>query len=290
MSEFAELARAKVNLTLQVLGKRDDGYHELVSLVAFATLADGVTLDTRAPMGVSVTGPFGPSIAGENLLQVCLRRLAQAEPRLTLGLVTLHKRLPVAAGIGGGSADAGALLRIVRRANPGLDTGVDWSALARALGADVPVCFANTAHWISGIGERLEPLARPLPALDVVLINPLTAVPPDKTARVFRALGARQFSSGALQSVRPNIPDRRELIALMQRCGNDLEAPATAIVPDIETIMEALKQQSGVDLVQMSGGGPTCFGVFQSLADAAWAAAAIRHAQPSWWVEATTLS
>lgn len=289
MGEFAEPARAKINLTLKVLGKRPDGYHELDSLVAFADAGDVVTLDTDAPAGVDVTGPFGPSIAGENLLQVCLHRLAKAAPRLRLGRITLNKRLPVAAGIGGGSADAGAALRAVRRANPELDRTIDWLELATPLGADVPVCFCNVAQWMSGIGERLEPLGVPLPKLNAVLVNPLIAVPPDKTARVFRALAAGPLTDNAAHRAHPEIPDRDALLALMKRCGNGLAMPAKAVVPEIKTVMAVLSQQSGVELVQMSGGGPTCFGVFASREDANAAAAGLRRDHPAWWVEATTL-
>ena len=123
---ITEVARAKVNLTLEVLGQRRDGYHELASLVAFANLGDQLTFDVARPAGVSVDGPFAPTLAGENLIAVALRRLAEIEPRLKLGHVHLNKHLPVAAGIGGGSADAAAVIRAVRRANADLVDAVDW--------------------------------------------------------------------------------------------------------------------------------------------------------------------
>jgi 4-diphosphocytidyl-2-C-methyl-D-erythritol kinase len=214
MSEVTEQARAKVNLTLNVLGKRPDGYHALDSLVAFADIADTVTLSTSRPVGVSVTGPFSASISGENLISVCLQKLTAAEPRLALGQVTLEKKLPVAAGVGGGSSDAGALLRAVRRANPQFESSLDWAALATSLGADVPVCFANQSQWMSGIGDVLEPLGSPLPVLDAVLVNPRVPVPADKTARVFKALGAGQIAGPGIALARPRIPDRAELLAL----------------------------------------------------------------------------
>jgi 4-diphosphocytidyl-2-C-methyl-D-erythritol kinase len=183
MTIVREFAPAKVNLTLEVLGRRADGYHELNSLVAFASVGDHVTLDTSKPVGTSVTGPFGMTIAGANLIDVTLAKLAAAEPRLQLGHVTLEKQLPIAAGIGGGSADAAAVLRAVRRVNPALVDAVDWNAIAVSLGADVPVCLASRLSWMRGLGERVLPLeaaeAINLPAL---IVNPLAPVPADKTA------------------------------------------------------------------------------------------------------------
>jgi 4-diphosphocytidyl-2-C-methyl-D-erythritol kinase len=145
MPFYTEGASAKINLTLEVRGRRKDGYHEIESLVAFADIGDSVILDTSGKTGVKMSGPFAQHIAGENLADVALQRLAAAEPRLALGTVMLEKRLPVASGIGGGSADAAAVLRAVRRANPGFETAVDWQGIALTLGADVPVCLGNRA-------------------------------------------------------------------------------------------------------------------------------------------------
>ena len=156
---FTEFASAKVNLTLEVLGRRIDGplsgYHDIASLVAFARdAADEVILDTSKPVASSVSGPFGATISGRNLIDVTLAKLAHAAPDLQLGAIHLIKNLPVAAGIGGGSADAAAVLRAVRRANPDHANSVDWLALARSLGADVPVCFENSAAWMTGLKDR----------------------------------------------------------------------------------------------------------------------------------------
>lgn len=289
VSLIMERARAKVNLTLRVLGRRADGFHELESLVAFADVADVVTLDTGAPVGVTVTGPFGPSIAGENLVRVTLDRLMHAEPGLRLGHVTLDKHLPIAAGIGGGSADAAAVLRAVRTANPDLADRVDWMGLAAKLGADVPVCFHNRPAIMRGIGEKLEPLDNLAP-LTIVLVNPQVPVPPDKTARVFRALAAGALNPEFPEHARRTFATRSDMLAFMAATGNDLTAPAVATVPEIGGVMDALSRTKGAELVALSGGGPTCFAVLADEASAEAAAARLRDDHPTWWVVATEVS
>jgi 4-diphosphocytidyl-2-C-methyl-D-erythritol kinase len=289
MPVITERARAKVNLTLRVLGRRADGYHELESLVAFADVGDVITLDVDAPVGVSVGGPFGPSIAGDNLVRVTLDRLAGLEPRLRLGAVTLDKHLPVAAGIGGGSADAAAVLRAVKLANPELENGIDWMGLAAKLGADVPVCFLNAPAMMRGIGEQLQPL-RSLPPLCLLLVNPQTPVPPDKTARVFRSLNAKPLAPLIPHQVRIVFETRSALLAFMTATGNDLLKPALQVVPEIGVVMGALKVCAGVEHVALSGGGPTCFAVFADEASAAAAAANLRADYPTWWIAATMVS
>lgn len=286
MTVITERARAKINLTLSVLGRRPDGYHALLSLVAFASAADDVTLDPNAPTGLTVSGPFATAIAGANLAEAAQRLVAEETPGLSVGHITLVKNLPVAAGVGGGSADAAAVLRAIRAAHPAATTQINWSALARRLGADVPVCLANRAVWMSGAGETLHGLDTPLPALDAVLVNPQAPVPADKTARVFRALGAPTLSNAgaAVPSAIPAIPDRAELLALMARTGNDLEAPATAVVPEIENVISALEGCAGARVVRLSGAGPTCFAIFDDQATAEAAAATLASGHPGWWI------
>jgi 4-diphosphocytidyl-2-C-methyl-D-erythritol kinase len=279
---IVELARAKVNLTLEILGRRQDGYHELASLVAFADLGDKLTLDPGAPVGVTVTGPFAPTIAGENLIAVTLRRLAEVEPRLTLGAVSLDKQLPVAAGIGGGSADAAAVLRAVRRANPGLAAGIDWAKLAASIGADVVVCLADRTSWMTGIGEVVTPL-RGWPTLGAVLVNPLTPAPADKTAQVFRRLAAPAFEPG---DKREPPPSGVRAIDYLAAKGNALEPAAIAVMPITVALKSALLGLPGCRYAAVSGGGPTCFGIFD---DPAAAAASLAGEEPSWWVRAVTL-
>jgi 4-diphosphocytidyl-2-C-methyl-D-erythritol kinase len=284
---IAEPAPAKINLTLEILGKRPDGYHELASLVVFAGIGDVVTLDTERPVGLTVSGPFGAALAGDNLIETALRRLAAADPALRLGAVHLDKRLPVAAGIGGGSADAAAVLRAVRRANPGAGH-IPWAPIARSLGADVPVCLMNAAAWMTGTGEHLTPTAG-LPELHAVLVNPLAPVPPDKTTRVFRALAAGPLSRGAEPA--PGTPHNLEgVLALMAACRNDLEAPAWGVVPETQVVLAALRGLPRAAAARMSGAGPTCFALFATAADAQMGAEALQRARPDWWVCATRLN
>lgn len=286
-----ETARAKINLTLRVIGRRADGYHELESLVAFAAIGDSLSLDPGKPKGVTITGEFGGSIAGANLVAVALDALSRAGPDLTLGHITLDKTLPIAAGIGGGSADAAAVLRLVRAENASQSDAVDWTTLAKSLGADVPVCFANTACWMDGIGERLTPLAVPFPELAAVLVNPCVSVPADKTARVFRALGAAPLANNPTpDDAKPALRTHDDVLRLMRATANDLEPAARAIVPEIGVVLAALSENPSAEIVRMSGGGPTCFAIYRTDDDAREAAAQIRTAQPQWWVAPTTLS
>jgi 4-diphosphocytidyl-2-C-methyl-D-erythritol kinase len=279
---ITEVARAKVNLTLEVLGRRPDGMHELASLVAFADIGDALTLDTSRPVGVSVDGRFGPTLAGENLIAVTLRRLSEAEPRLVLGHVHLDKQLPVAAGIGGGSADAAAVLRAVRRANPELSSAVDWMKIAASLGADVPVCLASETAWMTGTGEAVTPL-RGWPALHAVLVNPLVPAPADKTAQVFRRLAAPQLGIDP----RPEPPGSgQSAIDFMASRGNNLERAALAVMPVAAAIKTALLGIAGCRYAAVSGGGPTCFGIFDNPHIAAHI---LGEQEPSWWVRAVTL-
>lgn len=279
---ITEVARAKVNLTLEVLGRRPDGYHELASLVAFANLGDELTFDVLRPVGVSVVGPFAPTLAGENLIAVALRRIADAEPRLQLGHVHLNKQLPVAAGIGGGSADAAAVIRAVRRANPVLESAVDWLKIAVGLGADVPVCISSDTAWMTGIGDIVQAM-RGWPVLHAVLVNPLVAAPSDKTAQVFRRLAAASISDQSL----PKPPASGEAaIDFLASRGNALERPAMAVMPIVAAVKTALLGVPGCRYAAVSGGGPTCFGVFD---EPEVAARVLAQLEPTWWVRAVTL-
>jgi len=290
MTAISELARAKVNLTLRVRGRRADGYHELESLIAFAEAGDRLQLEPGSSTGLHVVGRFAAAISGPNLIETALARLAAAEPQLVLGRVTLDKRLPVAAGIGGGSADAAAVLRGVRQANPTLAARIDWAGIAAALGADVPVCLESEAALVRGMGERMEAVPD-LPRLVAVLANPLIPVPPDKTARVF----ARLDAPPAAPAVPPPLVSATQLTStaalldFMRAEGNDLLAPATAIVPAIADVRAALAGQSGCLYAGLSGAGPTCFGIFTTSEEAAAAAASLPHRRADWWVVATTL-
>ncbi|MGE0856347.1 MAG: 4-(cytidine 5'-diphospho)-2-C-methyl-D-erythritol kinase [Hyphomicrobiaceae bacterium] len=274
---------------MRLLGRRVDGYHALESLVAFAAVpSDRLTLDPARPRAVTVTGPFAGGIAGANLIETVFDLVALAEPRARLGHITLEKYLPIAAGIGGGSADAAAALRLLRRLNPDLAPGIEWPAIARRLGADVPVCLFDQPANMSGTGERLEPVET-LPATDVVLANPMVPVPADKTAQVFRALAAPPLASGpAVSKPPPRLTGRMELLRRVQG-GNDLEPAARKVVPAIGTVLDALRALPECRVAAMSGAGPTCFGLFDDARAAAAAAADLTRAEPGWWVQATVL-
>jgi len=283
---LTETARAKVNLTLRVLGRRADGYHEIQSLVAFADIGDEVALRVGAPPVVTVSGPYARAIDGENIAARALSALAEAAPALELGSVGIQKRLPVAAGIGGGSADAAAVLRAVRKANPGHASAVDWLALAASVGADVPVCLASTAQLMWGIGRETMPVPA-FPPLPAVLVNPGV---PLSTAAVFGALGAPPAPERiAVPSISDGFPDLASVATYVNAHGNDLEPPAKALCPAIGTVLAALGAAPGALLAHMSGSGPTCFALFETAEAAEAAERRIRALEPGWWTVATTL-
>jgi 4-diphosphocytidyl-2-C-methyl-D-erythritol kinase len=281
-----EPARAKVNLTLAVRGRRGDGYHELVTLITFAAVHDVVTLDPMAGEKLTVTGPFARAIDGENLLSRTLALVRETDPGLRLGSVDLIKNLPVAAGLGGGSADAAALLRAIRRANEGRAGGVPWLEIAARLGADVPMCLAGKPALVWGKGESIAPLRR-LPQINAVIINPRV---PLATARVFAALSSGPAPAGEPAPVPPELCDLEGLLDYLRAHGNGLEPAAARLQPQIAEIKAVLSAQADCRFAAMSGSGPTCFGIFTSTAGARRAAAAVAISRPHWWVEATVLA
>lgn len=295
MAVIEEFARPKVNLTLHVLGRRPDGYHEIESLVAFAhSPVDVLRFDTAAPHGVTVDGAFGSKIAAENLILQTLRLAAQTHPDLKLGAATLEKRLPVTAGIGGGSADAAAMLRALRRANPDIAGSIDWRALARRLGADVSVCLENRAAWMRGIGEIVEPLPGPL-QLQAVLVNRLEPVPDNKTAEVFRRLAASPLDTddpkgaGQPAAALENL-EQAPLLDTLSAAANDLEAPAIELMTGVADTLAVVAATDGCRLARMSGAGPTVFGLYETEASARNAAHVLQQRHPGWWIVATALS
>ena len=288
MTILSERAPAKINLMLDVLGRRPDGYHELLSLVAFARdAADSITLDTSRPTGCDVTGPFGGSIAGQNLIELTLAKLAAADAGLQLGHVTLTKNLPVAAGVGGGSADAAAVLRAVARANPGRAAAIDWTAIALSIGSDVPVCFQSRLSWMTGTGDGVTSIDRAADGgLYAVIANPLVPVPADKTAQVYRALRAPPLAANADRAL-PDLTHGAFYYAVSGR--NALRPAALEIVPEIAIVLDELAALPGATLTRMSGGGPTCFAMFNTADAAKVAAAELAARRPAWWVAASAL-
>lgn len=276
-------APAKVNLSLEVHGRREDGYHELTSLVAFADVGDTLTVTPSREFGLSVTGPTAARIDGPNLIATAAARLQAEHPDIEPGTVTLEKELPVGAGLGGGSSNVAAYLRIVQRANQSRLDGIDWDKFALSLGADVPVCMKPTTMWMQGVGERLSPLTQRLSLLHGVLVNPGIAV---STARVFQELNAPAIS-GQVQNERRT--DLSEGINSLAKMKNDLEAPAFKIAPMIQDVRAELENTEGVRLVRMSGSGSTFFGLYDTAEEARAAASVIRRQRPEWWVASSIL-
>lgn len=292
---FDELARAKVNLTLRVLGRRADGYHELESVVAFAGCGDRLVMETARPADCTVSGPFAVALGGssDNLVVKALEAIAAIIPGARLGHVALYKQLPVAAGIGGGSADAGAVLRMTRRCNPDVAQET-WMRIAASLGADVPVCFLDQPAVMTGTGTDVRPIGG-LPATGMILVNPMVAVPANKTAAVFKRLNApplaarRKADVEATRAAWAALTTPTAVIDAVEASGNDLEAAAIAVMPDIADVLVALRALSGARAVRLSGAGPTCFALFETEGEAVAAANTLRRGYPTWWVAETTL-
>ena len=285
---LVEHAPAKVNLTLAVLGRRRDGYHTLDSLVAFADVGDRLSFVPGRPLTLSVRGANAAEAGSpdDNLVLKAARALSAEIPGLELGAFTLDKRLPVAAGLGGGSADAAAALRLLARANRIARADPRLYRVARRIGADVPVCVDPRARRMRGIGEILSvPLK--IPKLSAVLINPGVAVP---TGEVFAKLGLQRGETPRRAHRMQTL--LREFDAFVERLaaeGNDLEPPAIALQPVIGRVLAALRRERGCRLARMSGSGATCFGLFSSARAADAAARRLGAAHRRWWVSATVL-
>jgi len=279
----AEKAPAKVNLTLRVLGRRDDGYHEIESLVAFAGEGDALTFTPGNALALTVSGPTA-SAAGDttdNLVLKAARALAEHIRGLNVGSFALSKRLPVAAGLGGGSADAAAALRLLARANGLALDDPRLMEAARVTGADVPVCVDPRPRLMRGIGEILSaPLD--LPKLPAVLVNPGVAVP---TREVFGALNLKPGNVRAGEAGSPASPS--ELMELIAQGRNDLELPAIELQPVIAKVLSVLRGLPGATLARMSGSGATCFALFKTDAAATAGARTLRVGYPDWWVRPT---
>ncbi len=287
MAVLVEPAPAKVNLTLAVLGRRADGYHLLDSLVVFAGIADRLTLSPGPALSLAVRGATaeqaGPLDA--NLVLKAARALAAQVPGLKLGRFTLDKRLPVAAGLGGGSSDAAAALRLLARANRRKPGSLPLQKIAPMIGADVPVCVDPRPRRMRGIGEALSAPLK-MPKLAAVMINPGVAVP---TKDVFMRLGLKP--GGPVRRAAPSRALPRGVEAFVEylvRHGNDLEAPAVEMEPVIARVLDGLRGTKGCLLARMSGSGATCFGIYGSSRAATAAARSLAAAELKWWVTATT--
>lgn len=275
-------APAKINLTLHVTGRREDGYHLLDSLVSFAPVGDLLTISEGDGLSLRVDGPEAEGVPedGSNLVMKAAALLVSDAD------LHLHKALPAASGIGGGSADAAAALRGVS-ARGGGDASAEALLAAHgeeilALGADVPMCLHARPLRAEGIGEALTPLA--LPPVAAVLVNPRLQV---STPAVFRALERRDNTP--MPETLPDMRDTADLIAVLSEMRNDLQAPACAVQPAILDVLARIGAQPGCKLARMSGSGATCFGLFLSETEAAAAAEAIAAAEPGWWVASAVL-
>lgn len=270
MTLLTEFAPAKVNLYLHVVGRREDGYHRLDSLVVFAGVGDRLTVAPGDGLTLSMTGPFAAGLQdeGDNLVLQAARALAALAGIPAAGRLVLEKNLPVASGIGGGSADAAAALRLLCRFWGLAPSRDDLHRLAYGLGADVPVCLNSRPALLSGIGEILAP-APALPAIGLVLVNPGVAI---STPVVFRA------RTGPFSDVFRG----SDLASIIRATRNDLEPPARALAPVIGQVLNTLTEIPGCLLARMSGSGATCFGLFNTPAAAQAAAASVIGGE--WWV------
>lgn len=277
-------APAKLNLYLHVTGRRADGYHELDSLVTFTAFGDTLEIAPVEAVRLSLSGPFASGLeTGDNLAARAAAALAQRLGRPAALGIALEKRIPVAAGLGGGSADAAAVLRgLARLWRLGPEHADALGEVALGLGADVPVCLHGRAAFMAGIGEALSPPPR-LPPCAVLLVNPGEPVP---TGLIF-AERREPYSSAERFGESP--ADAGALAALLRARRNDLEAPALARVPAIGCVLARLGVAPGCLLARMSGSGGTCFGLFADGADADEAGRAIACEHPAWWVRPTHL-
>ena len=285
-------APAKINLTLRIEGRRTDGFHDLASLVAFAGAGDLVFLQPDAPLALEVCGPTAAAAGpdDDNLVIRAARAFAERVPGARLGRFVLEKRLPVAAGLGGGSSDAAAALRLLAGLNGLALDDPRLFAAARATGSDVPVCLDPRARLMRGVGDVLSaPLA--LPPLSAVLVNCRVAVP---TAGVFRALGLAPGAALAGPEHPAGLPETTmgnaaAVCAFLSGLPNDLEPPALALAPEIGRAMALLSEAPEARLVRMSGSGATVFALTDSCRTAASLARRLLAQQPGWWVKPTLL-
>jgi 4-diphosphocytidyl-2-C-methyl-D-erythritol kinase len=275
----AVFAPAKINLTLHVGERRGDGYHALDSLVVFADVGDELLFSKADDLSLIVDGPFAAALNAEpdNLTLRAARALAKeagTEPRAHIALT---KNLPIASGIGGGSADAAATLRGLSKL---WDLNIGEAALHRiavSLGADVPACLYGKPVHMEGIGEKLTEV-HDLPPLDLVLVNPGVRL---ATADVFARLETRTGTHNTL----PPFPTKDALIGYLDRACNDLEKPSVALAPVIGEVIDAICTDESSLVVRMSGSGATCFGIYANAVDAATAASVIAREHQDWWVK-----
>jgi 4-diphosphocytidyl-2-C-methyl-D-erythritol kinase len=287
---LTERAPAKINLTLHIAGRRADGWHTLESLVAFSRTGDTVALAPGEPLGLSVEGPSAAACGKveDNLILRAARHFSERFPGAKLGAFHLVKRLPVAGGIGGGSSDTAAALRLLARVNTLSIDDERIMEVAKASGADVPVCLARRARIMHGIGDELGPLLA-LPPIVALLVNPGVPV---ATKSVFARMNIAPGTAAGFGSHPELYPEMQAgaLIAALRKARNDLEAPACVLAPVIGDVLAVLSAAPGCRLARMSGSGATCFAIFPDCRSAARGRKAILRAHPAWWVKICALS
>jgi 4-diphosphocytidyl-2-C-methyl-D-erythritol kinase len=279
-------APAKINLFLHVGETRADGFHDLESLVAFADVGDTLALSLSSELTLALDGPFAQGLRNEsdNLVLRAARTLAQHVGRTHIGAaIRLTKHLPIASGIGGGSADAAAVLRGLNRLWALDLSWAELRAVAEKIGSDVPVCVESKSSWMEGRGERVIPAAA-LPQMPMLLANPGRAV---STADVFRTLTLRTGLGAVDRGTPLSLP--RDVIRFLKNTSNDLQVAALRIAPVIGVVLDELSRMPGVELWRMSGSGATCFALFDEQKSAELAQLALSHSHPDWWVRATRI-
>lgn len=281
MAKIDETAFAKINLDLRICRRRADGYHDLDSIVVFAGIGDHLSFEPADSLSLTINGPFGSDLPADdgNLVIRAAKAIAEMAGQKANVRISLEKRLPVAAGLGGGSADAAATLRgLTRFWN--LSLGLDaLFPLARRLGADVPVCLGSKAARMQDIGDRLTSITLPT-TLSLILVNPRHAL---STAAVFSEL---QTISGARDQDSLGKTDQHFRTSIMESL-NDLEPAALRIAPVISDVLGAIRSEPGCTLARMSGSGATCFGLFDDQTSRDQAAPKLKSRYPSWWVVGT---
>ena len=286
---LTETAPAKLNLYLHVTGRRDDGYHELSSLTVFLDHQDTVRLETSRTLGLQTDGPFSLQLsetaAADNLVLRAVHFMNDMTGHTDMYQVSLTKNIPAGAGLGGGSADAAAVIRLLC-AERGLDPvrfSQDHNDRISALGADVPVCVLSRPAHMHGIGERTDMMSR-FPAVPVVIVYPGVSC---RTADIFKGLPAALSQASAVCP--PAIDSTDALLDFLLGCDNHLYPPAAALCPQIDEVLAALAETDGCRLARMTGSGSACFAIYDTDQDAERAARALAEKAGgqgySWWVK-----
>jgi len=287
ISVFTQLARAKINLALHVTGQREDGYHLLDTLVCFGDVGDRIKV-SLAPqatqfVNLEIKGEFAPLLndTQNNLITLAANALADELKKSGIDCpevqIELEKNLPVASGLGGGSSDAATALDLLARLWQA-DNSLNLNAIAQSIGADVPMCLDHNPKRVGGIGEKLSPFNLNIP-IAMLLVNPTIGV---STPEIFAELKNKRQSPITLEE-NTNINSLDQLVDIITPLRNDLQAPATSLVPQITQVLEQIQKQPGCLLTRMSGSGATCFGIFDNKTSADQAMIKIKETHSHWW-------